>query len=71
MKKLIGTTLALAIALLTLLPGIAAAKLAANRNQTVLRFVAICGLIVALMSALPEIAAAKLAANHNQTMLRT
>lgn len=70
MKRLLGTALALAIALLTFLPGIAAARLSANRNQTVLRLMAVFGVIAALMSALPETAVAKLSANHNQTLLR-
>jgi uncharacterized membrane protein YjjB (DUF3815 family) len=70
MRKLMGTALALAIALITMLPGIAAAKVAANRNQTVLRFVAVCGVIAALMSLLPGIASARWTANHSQTLLR-
>jgi hypothetical protein len=70
MKKLMGTVLALAIALLTMLSGIAAARSALNRNQTVLRCVAGCGVILALMSVVPGIAAARTAVNHNQTLLR-
>ena len=37
MKKLLATIFALAIALVSMLPGIAAAKLAGNHNQTLLR----------------------------------
>jgi hypothetical protein len=36
-KKLIATGLALALALVSLFPGIASAKLSANHNQTLLR----------------------------------
>jgi hypothetical protein len=69
MKKIMGAALALAIALIPILPGIAAARTALNHNQTVLRFVAVCGVIVALMS-VPGIAAARTAVNHNQSRLR-
>lgn len=37
MKRLLPTAIALAIALDSMLPGIAAAKLAGNHNQTALR----------------------------------
>ena len=37
MKKLLPTVIALALALVSLLPGAAAAKLAANHNQALLR----------------------------------
>jgi hypothetical protein len=37
MKKHLATALALALALVSLLPGPAAAKLAGNHNQTLLR----------------------------------
>jgi hypothetical protein len=37
MKKLLVTVLALALALVSILPGIAAARLAANHNETCLR----------------------------------
>jgi TctA family transporter len=70
MKKLVGTTLALAMAFIASIPGIAAARITANRNQTVLRFVAVCGVIVALMSLLPGVASARWTANHSQTLLR-
>jgi hypothetical protein len=71
MKKLMGSALALAIALVAILPGIAAARITLNRNQTVLRFVAVCAAIVALMSALPATAVARITVNHSQTLLRT
>jgi hypothetical protein len=64
-----GTALALAIALITMLPGIAAAKVALNHNQTVRRFVTVCGVIAALMSVLPGISEARVSLNHNQTLL--
>ncbi len=34
MKKLLATVIALAVALVTMLPGIAAARLAGNHNQS-------------------------------------
>jgi hypothetical protein len=71
MKKLIRIALALAIALVASLPGIAAARISSNRSQTVLRLVAVCGAIVALMSALPATAVARITVNHSQTLLRT
>jgi hypothetical protein len=37
MKKLLPTAIALALALTALLPGISAARLAANHNSTLLR----------------------------------
>ena len=37
MSRHIATTLALALALVSLLPGLAAAKLAGNHNQTLVR----------------------------------
>ena len=37
MKKLISITCALALGIIALLPGISAAKLSSNHNQTVLR----------------------------------
>jgi hypothetical protein len=37
MKKLFATGLALALALVSLLPALAAARLASNHNRTVLR----------------------------------
>jgi hypothetical protein len=37
MKKLIATGLALALALVSLLPGIASARLSANHNENLLR----------------------------------
>ena len=37
MKKLLPTIIALALALVSMLPGIAAARLAGNHNQTLLR----------------------------------
>jgi hypothetical protein len=37
MKKYLATALALALALVSLLPGLAAARLAGNHNQTLLR----------------------------------
>lgn len=37
MTRLLGSAMALAVALLAMLPGIAAAKLAGNHNQTRLR----------------------------------
>ncbi len=37
MKKLLPTVIAVALALLSMLPGVAAAKLAGNHNQTLLR----------------------------------
>jgi hypothetical protein len=70
MKKLIGTVFALALALVSMLPAAAAAKLSANRNQTLLRLVTASAVIAALVSSLPGMAAAKLAANHNQATLR-
>jgi len=70
MKKLIGIVFALAMALVSMLPAAAAAKLAANRNQTLLRVVTASAVIAALVSSLPGMAAAKLTANHNQSMLR-
>ena len=37
MKKLIAMVIAVALALVSLLPGISAARIAANHNQTLLR----------------------------------
>ena len=37
MKRMLATVIALALALVTMLPGIAAARLAGNHNQTLLR----------------------------------
>jgi hypothetical protein len=37
MKKLIPSVIALALALVSMLPGVAAARLVGNHNQTVLR----------------------------------
>ena len=37
MKKLFATVIALSLALVSMLPGIAAAKIAGNHNQTSLR----------------------------------
>jgi hypothetical protein len=37
MKKHLATIIAVALALVTLLPGISAARLSANHNQTLLR----------------------------------
>ena len=37
MKKLLATVIALALVLVSMLPGIAAARLTANHNQTLLR----------------------------------
>src|SRR5262245_26966857 len=76
MKKYIAGALGLAAALVSLLPGLAAAKIAGNHNQTLLRerakkhLGAALGLGLALVAALPGFAAAKLAGNHNQTILR-
>lgn len=37
MKKLLATVIALALALVSMLPGVATAKIAGNHNQTLLR----------------------------------
>ena len=68
MKKHLVTALALALALVSLVPGLAAAKIAGNRNQTLL---CVAGLLAfAFVSLLPGLAGARLAGNHNQTLLR-
>ena len=70
MKRFIGTAIALALALVSMLPAIAMARLSANRSQTALRIVTALALGAAVVSSLPGIAAAKLSANHSQTLLR-
>jgi len=74
MKKLLATAIALGLALVSMLPGIAAAKLTANNNQTLLRvsrlLAAVVAVGLALTALLPGMAEARLSANRNQTMLR-
>ena len=77
MSKCIATALAFALALVSLLPGSAAARLVGNHTQTILRvraarkhLGAVVALGLALVAVLPGLAAAKIAANHNQTHLR-
>ena len=74
MKKLLATAIALGLALVSMLPGIAAAKLTANHNQTLLRasklLAAVVAVGLALTALLPDVAAARLSANHSQTLLR-
>lgn len=73
MKKLLPTVIALALAIVSLLPGLAAAKLAGNRSQTLIRASKLLGAVIAvgfaLTALLPGIAAARLVGNHNQTRL--
>jgi hypothetical protein len=73
MKKLLVTVVAVGVAIVSMLPGMAAAKLAGNHNQTLLRarnlLVAIVAVGFALTAMLPGAAAARLAGNHNQTRL--
>lgn len=74
MKKLLATAVALGLAIVSMLPGIAMTKITLNRNQTQLRTKNVLPVVIALgfaiVSALPRIAAAKIAFNHNQSLLR-
>ncbi len=73
MKKFFVSAIALGLAVVSKWPGVAAAKLAGNHNQTSLRasnlLVAAVAVGLALTAMLPGVAAAKLSANHNQALL--
>jgi uncharacterized membrane protein YciS (DUF1049 family) len=74
MKKLLAIAVALGVALVSMLPGVAAAKIAINRNQTMLRVSKALAVVMtvgfAMTMFLPGIAAARIGLNHNQTSLR-
>lgn len=74
MKKFFVGAIMLGLAIVSMLPGVAAARLVGNHSQTSLRvrnlLVAVVAVGLALTAMLPGVAAAKLSANHNQTLLR-
>jgi hypothetical protein len=62
MKKFLAPLIAAALAVATMLPGEAAARLVGNHNRVLLA-------LALVLLAVPSAAAAKIAGNHNRTRL--